>query len=92
MINKIQALEKAVVDLLNFDGWKLKHTGSGFKYYDAEGLTPKGNECVIEMKFRNKYYDTKMIEVSKFDNLINTGKVAIYFVSDTESNVLFLAK
>ena len=89
MINKIHKFEKAVVTLLNFDGWELKHTGSGFEYYDAEGLTPKGNECIIEMKFRKKYYETKMLEVSKYDNLIKTGKVAIYFVSDPKATYFF---
>jgi len=89
MINKIHKLEKAIVLLLNLDGWKLKWTGEGSQSWDAEGLTPKGKECVIEMKFRNKHYDTKMLEKAKYDKLIDTGKVALYFVNDPKANYLF---
>jgi len=89
MINKIHKLEKAIVLLLNLDGWKLKWTGEGSESWDAEGLTPKGKECVIEMKFRNKHYNTKMIEKFKYDKLIGTGKVALYFVNDPKANYLF---
>lgn len=89
MINKIHKLEKAIVLLLNLDGWQLKWTGEGSQSWDAEGLTPKGKECVIEMKFRNKHYDTKMLEKAKYDKLIGTGKVALYFVNDPKANYLF---
>ena len=89
MIKKIHKLEKAVIQILNFDGWKLKWTGDGSESWDAEGLTPKGVECVIEMKFRNKHYDTKMLEKAKYDKLIATGKVALYFVNDPKANYLF---
>ena len=89
MLSKTHTLEKAVIDLLNVDGWNLTHTGNGFEFFDAMGLTPKGYECVIEMKFRKKYYDEKIIEVSKFNNLINTDKVAIYFVNDSNGNYMF---
>ncbi len=89
MINKIHKLEQAIVLLLNLDGWQLKWTGEGSQSWDAEGLTPKGKECVIEMKFRNKHYDTKMLEKAKYDKLIATGKVALYFVNDPKANYLF---
>jgi len=89
MINKIHKLEQAIVQILNLDGWKLKWTGEGSQSWDAEGLTPKGKECVIEMKFRNKHYDTKMLEQFKYDKLIGTGKVALYFVNDPKANYLF---
>ena len=89
MINKIHKLEQTIVQLLNLDGWKLKWTGEGSESWDAEGLTPKGKECVIEMKFRNKHYDTKMLEKFKYDKLIGTGKVALYFVNDPKANYLF---
>ena len=84
--------EKAVVLFLNtFDDWKLKHTGVHNELYDAEGLTPKGKKCVIEMKFRKKYYDTKMIEVTKFDELMALNKdiVKIFFVSDPKGTYMF---
>lgn len=89
MINKIHKLEQAIVLLLNLDGWQLNWTGEGSESWDAEGLTPKGKECVIEMKFRNKHYDTKMLEKAKYDKLIATGKVALYFVNDPKANYLF---
>ena len=93
MINKIHKLEQTIVQLLNFDGWQLKWTGEGSESWDAEGLTPLKNgtrkECVIEMKFRNKHYDTKMLEKFKYDKLIGTGKVALYFVNDPKANYLF---
>lgn len=89
MINKIHKLEQAIVLLLNLDGWQLNWTGEGSQSWDAEGLTPKGKECVIEMKFRNKHYDTKMLEKAKYDKLIATDKVALYFVNDPKANYLF---
>ena len=89
MLSKIHKLEQAIVQILNLDGWKLKWTGEGSQSWDAEGLTPKGKECVIEMKFRNKHYDTKMLEKFKYDKLIATGKVALYFVNDPKANYLF---
>tara|TARA_B110000977_G_C10803765_1_gene387397 strand:+ start:209 stop:625 length:417 start_codon:yes stop_codon:yes gene_type:complete len=89
MLSKIHKLEQAIVQILNLDGWKLKWTGEGSQSWDAEGLTPKGKECVIEMKFRNKHYDTKMLEQFKYDKLIATGKVALYFVNDPKANYLF---
>ena len=66
-IKKINEWEKAVVFLLNLDGWELEHCGDGYSRYDAKGKTPKGKDCVIEMKFRNKYYEDKLIEKDKYD-------------------------
>ncbi len=89
MIKEIHKWEKAVVKLLNLDGWRLTHSGEGSESWDAIGKTPKGQECVIEMKFRNKYYDTKIIEKFKYDKLIETGKVALYLVNDPKGNYMF---
>jgi hypothetical protein len=90
-IKDIHRWEQSVVTLLNLDGWTLNHTGEGSVSWDAEGKTPfpKSQDCVIEMKFRNKYYETKIIEKAKFDKLIATGKVALYFVNDPKGNYLF---
>ena len=88
----IHKLEEAVVLFLNkFDNWDLTHTGAGNLVYDAEGLTPKGRKCVIEMKFRTKYYDTKMLEVSKYENLMALPKdiVKIYLVTDPVGSYFF---
>lgn len=88
-IDNIHEWEKSVVHLLNFDGWELKHTGDGMEYYDAIGKTPKGYDCVVEMKFRDKYYYDKMIEKDKLDRLLSLGVVALYFVADPRGNYMF---
>lgn len=90
-IETIKKLEQAVVKFMNFDGWDLEWTGDGFKHYDACGFTRKGKPCVIEMKFRNKYYETKMLEKDRYDALMNLdpGVVKIYFVNDTKGNFMY---
>ena len=90
-LEDINKYEKAVVYLLNFDGWTLKWCGGGFDHYDAEGITPKGFDCVIEMKFRNKYYVDKMLEKYKFDKLmaLDDKIVKLYFVADPKGNYLY---
>jgi len=90
-IKKINKWEQAVVTLLNFDGWDLKWTGEGFTNYDAEGKTPKGFPCVIEMKFRTKYYEDKMLEKYKYDALMALDKniIKLYFVNDPKGNFMY---
>lgn len=90
-INKVHQLENAVVLFLNWEGWELTHTGEGYSYYDAEGFTPKGRKCVIEMKFRSKYYETKMLEVDKYNHLMELPEdvVKIYLVSDPKGTYFF---
>ena len=84
-IETIKKLEQAVVKFMNFDGWNLEWTGDGFKNYDACGFTRKGIPCVIEMKFRKKYYEDKMLEKSKYDSLMKLDPevVKLYFVNKT---------
>lgn len=89
MIKNVHEWEKAVIMLLNLDGWNLKHTGAGFEHYDAIGKSPKGTEVVIEMKFRKTWYREKMLEVYKYDKLLETGKIALYFVNDPRGNYMF---
>ena len=90
-IKKINQWEKAVVLILNLDGWKLEWTGEGYSHYDAKGKTPKGFDCVIEMKFRNKYYEEKMLEKYKYDALMELDKaiIKIYFVFDPKGNFMY---
>jgi hypothetical protein len=89
MIENIKEWEKAVVDILNLDGWQLELTKE-YDHYDAIGITPKGIKCVIEMKFRNDYYEDKMLEKHKYDNLMKMeGYVKIYFVNDAKGNYMF---
>ncbi|QDP45777.1 MAG: hypothetical protein Tp1102DCM384591_19 [Prokaryotic dsDNA virus sp.] len=90
-IAKIHKWEQAVVMILNLDGWDLEWTGEKFKSYDAKGKTPKGRECVIEMKFRDKYYEEKMLEKSKYDALMKLPEdvVKLYFVNDPKGNFMY---
>ena len=90
-INKVHELEQAIVKILNLDGWKLEWSGDGYEHYDAKGFTPKGKPCVMEMKFRNKYYETKMLEKLKYDKLMSMDQdiVKLYFVNDPKANYMF---
>lgn len=90
-LKKVNDWEKAVVFLLNLDGWELEWCAAGNKIYDAVGKTPKGKDCVIEMKFRTKYYDTKMLEKDKYDALmaLDSDIVKIYFVNDAKGNFMY---
>ena len=90
-INKVHRYEKAIISFLNFDGWDLQWCGGGFEHYDAVGSTPKGNECIMEMKFRNKYYPDKMLEKYKYDALMNMpyDMVKLYFINDPKGNYIF---
>ncbi|BCV04540.1 MAG: hypothetical protein CM15mV88_290 [Caudoviricetes sp.] len=57
-LETINDFEKIVVKFLNeFEDWNLKWSKGKFEHYDASGTTPKGHRCVMEMKFRNKYYE-----------------------------------
>jgi hypothetical protein len=89
MIDKIKDWEQATVNLLNLDGWQLE-VSKDYDHYDAIGLTPKGLKCVIEMKFRNDYYEDKMLEKKKYDKLMQMyDYVKIYFVNDAKGNYFF---
>ena len=89
-IKKINEWEKAVVFLLNLDGWELEHCGDGYSRYDAKGKTSKGVDCVIEMKFRNKYYEDKMLEKHKYDALMALdGVIRLFFVNDPKGNFMY---
>tara|TARA_R110000803_G_scaffold21725_1_gene54447 strand:- start:887 stop:1306 length:420 start_codon:yes stop_codon:yes gene_type:complete len=90
-LSKIHQLEKAMVLLLNFEGWELEWTGEGSERWDAKGKTQKGFDCVIEMKFRKKYYETKMLEQEKYNALMKLDKdiIKIYLVNDTKGNFLY---
>ena len=62
-IRSTNKFEKAFIWFYNaFDDWQLKWVGDQNLPYDAIGKTPKGDEVVIEMKFRKTYYETKLLE------------------------------
>ena len=90
-LEKIHSFEKAYVDALNLDGWRLIHTGETNLPFDAQGISPKGHKAVIEMKFRDKYYETKILEVGKYNNLMKMDSdiQKFYFVNDPKGNYLF---
>ena len=90
-MNIVEKYEKATIGLLNLDGWKLEWCGDENTFYDARGYTPKGFKAVVEMKFRNKYYETKLLEKTKYDNLMSLEEdiVKIYFVNDPKGNYLY---
>ncbi len=90
-ITEIQKWEQAVVALLNLDNWQLEWTGKDYEHFDAKGKTPKGFDCVIEMKFRDTYYETKMLEVYKHQKLMELPRevVKLYFVNDPKGNYMF---
>ena len=90
-IKTINEWEKAVVFLLNLDGWDLEWCAGGNKIYDAIGKTSKGVDCVIEMKFRKTHYVEKMLEKEKYDNLMALDKdiVKIFFVNDPKGNFMY---
>jgi len=87
----VNKLEQTVVAFLNFDDWNLEWCGGGYDHYDAIGKTPKNEDCVIEMKFRQKYYSDKMLEKYKYDKLMELpdNVVKLYFVNDPKGNYLY---
>jgi len=88
----IHKYEKAVVFVLNLDGWDLEWTGENYEHYDAKGKTPKGHDCVIEMKFRNKYYEDKLLEKYKYDkNYTQASKDKKLFIYVTEYKTRIIA-
>ena len=90
-LQEINKLEQAVVATLNLDGWALEWTGKGYLPYDAKGKTPKGKDSVIEMKFRTKYYEDKMLEQDKYESLMNLDEniLKFYFVNDPKGNFMY---
>jgi hypothetical protein len=88
-ITDVHKWEKAVSLVLKIDGWDLEWVGDKNLPYDAIGTTPKGYDCVMEMKFRDKYYEEKLLEKQKYDELMKLNVVALYFVNDPKGNFLY---
>jgi|TARA_Y100000385_G_scaffold240740_1_gene256778 hypothetical protein len=90
-IKEVHKWEQTVVDILNIDGWNLTWCGEDYEYFDAKGLTPKKNECVIEMKFRHKYYETKLLEKGKYERLLQLPQKIhkLYLVFDPKGMYIF---
>ena len=82
--------EQGIIHLLNLDGWQLEWTGGEYEHYDAKGKTPKGYNCILEIKIRNEYYPTKLLEKFKYEHLMNHKDcLKFYYVFDTKGNYLY---
>jgi len=89
-ITTTHKFEQSVINILNLDGWNLEWCGGNYEHYDSKGFTPKQQECVIEMKFRNKYYESKMLEKYKYDKLMQVKDVhKFYLVFDPKGMYMF---
>jgi len=96
-LETINKFERIVVKFLNeFEDWDLEWCGGAYDHYDAIGYTPKSTKekpikCVIEMKFRNKYYKDKLLEKYKYDKLMEMDSdiVKLYFVADPKGTYLY---
>ena len=88
-LSKVHKFEQTIVTLLNDKGWELEWCGGGFEHFDAIGTSPKGKEVIIEIKWRKKYYEKKMIEKYKFDKLLAEDADALYFVADPKGHYIF---
>lgn len=90
-INEVHKWEQTVVNILNLDNWDLEWCGGEFEHYDAKGLTRKKNKCVIEMKFRHTYYETKMLEKFKYEKLMQLDEDVhkLYLVFDPKGMYIF---
>jgi hypothetical protein len=90
MISQIHAKEQLKVKELNSRGWDLKWSGGGFDHYDAIGKTCTGKDCVLEFKFRNDSYKTKMLEFYKYEKLLAMDDYLIfYLVSEQYFDYIF---
>jgi len=78
-IEKIHLLEQQLVFLLNLDGWQLEWTGEDYSHFDAMGLNLNGKKCIIEFKFRRETYIDKMLEVYKYQALLDVDIAKRYY-------------
>jgi hypothetical protein len=89
-IEQTHVWEQGIIQLLNLDGWNLEWTGGEFEHYDAKGKTPKGYNCILEIKIRNEYYPTKLLEKFKYDHLMSQKDcLKFYYVFDSKGNYLY---
>ena len=92
MIDKIKNKENVMILFLNtFYEWDLTPSEYEFEHYDAYGFSPKKNNSVMEMKFRDTHYDTMMLEKMKYDHLMNMPEdiLKFYLVQDPTGIYIF---
>lgn len=82
--------ELLVKDCLNDRGFKVEKAEQ-FSHFDLIGKTPKGYDCVIEIKTRGKHYPTKMMEKYKYDKLmaLDDSITKLYVVWDSKGLWIF---
>lgn len=78
----VYVLENELIFLLNMSGWKIKWSEEKYCRYDAIGTDLKGQSCVLEFKFRRKFYKTKILETKKYNALLDQNKEMYYCVVD----------
>ena len=85
-ISKIHKWERAVTMILNVIGWDLEWTGGKYESFDARGYTPKNKSCIIEYKFRDKYYEEKPEEYI-YSKLLNENNISFIEIKLYEFNL-----
>ena len=75
----IYELEKQLIFLLNLDGWQIKWSEDKYCHYDAIGTDLNGKSCIMEFKFRQEYFKTKILACQKYNNLTRYKVDAIYY-------------
>lgn len=88
-LSRVHQFEQSIVSLLNLQGWHLEWCGGGYEHFDCIGTSPKGNSVVMEIKWRKKYYEKKMIEKYKYDKLLAEDAEALYLVADPKGHYIF---
>jgi len=78
----IYQYEKELIFLLNQSGWQVKWSEDKYCLYDAIGTDKNGQSCVMEFKFRRKYYKSKILETKKYNALLAQNKEMYYCVID----------
>jgi len=82
--------EQKILTAMNSIGWNLTLSENQYEHYDAYGKTPKGFDCVMELKLRHKYYPTKVLEVYKYEKLMEIKDcLKFYYVFDLKGNYLY---
>jgi len=79
-LSRVHQFEQSIVSLLNLQGWHLEWCGGGYEHFDS---------VVMEIKWRKKYYEKKMIEKYKYDKLLAEDAEALYLVADPKGHYIF---
>ena len=82
--------EENVINAMYNVGWDLNLSENEYEHYDAYGKTPKGFDCVIELKRRHKYYPDKVMEVYKYERLMEMECLIIHKQSIHQPLILAL--